>query len=163
MSRQVVRLYNKLQDAEMALEAKDERIKELVKPKKKKKKPEAEGDGQLKTMPQLEAEVLRLREREQALLDAVEELSIQNEDLIVKLRESMQRELTLSSKRAQQVSHSLLPKGQGVAGEVMLPSIYADAGGRGGGEVMRTQSEPMEMARGRGVGVAAGKKKKKQI
>jgi hypothetical protein len=43
----------------------------------------------------LESENSRLREREQALMDAVEELSSQNEDLIVKLRESMQRELEL--------------------------------------------------------------------
>lgn len=155
----------------MELEAKNDRIKDLLKPKKKKKKSESEGDGglgALKTIPQLEAEVLRLREREQALLDAVEELSVQNEDLIVKLRESMQRELTLSSKRAQQVSHSLLPRGVGVAGEVVLPSIYPGEGGGGGGgragEVMRTQSEPMEMARGRGgVAVGGGKKKKKQV
>lgn len=42
-----------------------------------------------------EGEIIRLREREQALMDAVEELSSQNEDLIIKLRESMQRELEL--------------------------------------------------------------------
>jgi hypothetical protein len=48
-----------------------------------------------KSSADLEGENVRLREREQALMDAVEELSSQNEDLIVKLRESMQRELEL--------------------------------------------------------------------
>jgi hypothetical protein len=42
-----------------------------------------------------ESEIIRLKNRETALMDAVEELSNQNEDLILKLKESMQRELDL--------------------------------------------------------------------
>ena len=68
----------------------------------------------------LETENGRLRDREQALMEAVEELSSQNEDLIVKLRESMQRELELSSKRAQLVSHSILPRSDSSS----LPNIH---------------------------------------
>jgi hypothetical protein len=51
--------------------------------------------GKEKSLASLEAENGRLKDREQALMEAVEELSLQNEDLIIKLRESMQRELEL--------------------------------------------------------------------
>ena len=47
------------------------------------------------TLQALSTENVALQEREHALLSAVEELSLQNEDLIQKLQESMQRELTL--------------------------------------------------------------------
>jgi hypothetical protein len=60
--------------------------------------------GKLANMVQENA---RLQERERALMDAVEDLSAQNEDLIVKLRESMQRELEESVKRAAAVSHNV--------------------------------------------------------
>jgi hypothetical protein len=50
------------------------------------------------------SELARLQEREAALMQAVEELSTQNEDLIAKLRESMQRELDLSAHKTATIS-----------------------------------------------------------
>lgn len=128
---------------------------EAMRKKKKdqKKKQTEEKDLSGASASVYEGEIIRLREREQALMDAVEELSSQNEDLIVKLRESMQRELELryanillqlrcehlpshlgmyllcsilhcSSKRAQLVSHTV-HRSDGIAG-----------GGGGGGSML---------------------------
>ena len=70
-------------------------VEDMRKQKKDKKKQSEEKDMSGASTSVYEGEILRLREREQALMDAVEELSSQNEDLIVKLRESMARELEL--------------------------------------------------------------------
>jgi hypothetical protein len=89
----------KLHEAEVELANKESRLAEALKQKKKAKKSSAgkssPGGHHDKFHSELEAENARLREREQALMEAVEELSGQNEDLIIKLRESMQRELEL--------------------------------------------------------------------
>lgn len=79
---------------------KDAKLQEALKSKKKAMKKQQQLQNQLspgkeKSLASLEAENGRLKEREQALMEAVEELSLQNEDLIIKLRESMQRELEL--------------------------------------------------------------------
>lgn len=141
-------------------------VEAMRKKKKEKKKQSEEKDLSGASASVYEGEILRLREREQALMDAVEELSSQNEDLIVKLRESMQRELELryavrdsplalaflsdispflmlhSSKRAQLVSHTV-HRSDGIAGGggSMLPSIHEKHGGGGGG-MLRAQTEP---------------------
>jgi hypothetical protein len=96
---EVARLNARLHEAQMELEAKEARLVEVMRKKKKenskKKHQQQDAGDQLGQNGAYEAEILRWREREQALMDAVEELSSQNEDLIVKLRESMQRELEL--------------------------------------------------------------------
>lgn len=92
------RLNSKLHDAHMELEAKEHRLQEALKQKKKAAKKLAQqpqSPSHDKSAAGLESEVHRLREREMALMEAIEELTSQNEDLIMKLRESMQRELEL--------------------------------------------------------------------
>lgn len=150
---EVARLNAKLHEAEMEMEAKEARLGEAVKAKKKAVKKAAGQAPSDRSGGALEAENAKLREREQALLDAVEELSGQNQDLIIKLRESMQRELELSSKRAALVSHSLMPRADSIS---MLPSIYGKEG-HGEHGIVRSQSEPAEAQQIRG----AGKRKKK--
>eukprot|EP01039_Chlorochromonas_danica_P003047 gene3047-3326_t len=143
---EVARLNAKLHQAEQELEAKESRLVEALKSRKKvskktnKESHNSGGGGGETTIAALEGENGRLREREAALMDAVEELSVQNADLILKLRESMQRELELSSKRAALVSHTI------------LPSIYSKEshGGQGSlaqeNAVMRSQSEPQDVS-----------------
>lgn len=93
---EVARLNARLRDAESEIETKESRLIEVVKRKKAlAKKINNSSPGIDRNSAAMETEVNRLREREAALMDAVEELSNQNEDLIVKLRESMQRELDL--------------------------------------------------------------------
>ena len=82
----------------LILQAKEARLMEAMKAKKKAVKKASEQQQQQPSIAgaaEYENEILRLRDREQALMDAVEELSSQNEDLIIKLKESMQRELEL--------------------------------------------------------------------
>lgn len=95
----------------------------------------------------LENENIRLKEREQALMEAVEELSLQNEDLLYKLKESMQRELESSSKRAALVSQNIFSRTDST-----LPSIHES-------NMLRTNSEPnVEYAQNKSI---LKKKKKK--
>lgn len=131
---EVARLNSKLHEAYMELEAKDNRLLEAQKNKKKEKKKQLHNDqNNLSDNPLLHAlenENIRLREREQALMEAVEELSFQNEDLIYKLKESMQRELESSSKRAALVSNNVFSRT-----DSSLPSIHE-------ANMLRTNSEP---------------------
>lgn len=121
-------LSNKLKDMTLELQAKEARLQSVLKGNKKKKiaKEKIQRTHQVQeqvdhyqtqdyefdalpievtsTLQALSTENVALQEREHALLSAVEELSLQNEDLIQKLQESMQRELTLSSQRAASIS-----------------------------------------------------------
>lgn len=93
---EVARLNARLRDAESEIETKESRLIEIVKRKKALTKKINNSSPRIdRNSAAMEAEINRLREREAALMDAVEELSSQNEDLIIKLRESMQRELDL--------------------------------------------------------------------
>lgn len=134
---------------------KETRLQEAIKAKKKasKKAASQEHTGRTESSAAAEVEITRLRDREAALMQAVEELTAQNEDLIVKLRESMQRELELrylsskcyilvtnqllfvSSKRAAMVNNSIVPKN-----ELLLPSIFS----KESHHEMRSNSEPVD-------------------
>lgn len=80
------------------LEAKEKRLHNALKAKKKALKNAPKENDQ-----ELELAYGRLQERESALLEAVEELSNQNQDLIQKLKQSMARELEQSYQKASNV------------------------------------------------------------
>lgn len=139
---EVALLTMKLRDADLELQAKDARLEQALKQRKKANK---------KSLAASEADVgalghenLRLKEREQALMDAVEELSTQNQDLIVKLKQSMQRELELSSKRAALISSTVANMATGDnMSNYRLPNITGSKTHQGGADhVYRAQSEP---------------------
>mmetsp|Transcript_28733 Transcript_28733/g.40967 ORF Transcript_28733/g.40967 Transcript_28733/m.40967 type:complete len:529 (-) Transcript_28733:155-1741(-) len=118
---EIALLNSKLKDMELQMEAKEARLCEALKQRKKKRAKEETAEPAASLLA-LEADNTALREREHALLSAVEELSIQNHDLIMKLKDSMQRELELSSKSAAIVSNNV--------GVAILPSIENGHSGR---------------------------------
>ena len=103
---EVAHLNMKLRAAEQELEAKEERVLAAMKAKKKAAKKTSQFSKEMEKYQELAESYERLEEREQALLSAVEELSTQNQDLISKLKASMQRELDLSHVRASSVIQS---------------------------------------------------------
>ena len=98
---QVSSLTSKLNNFEGQMEAKDQRIDAIAKSKKKMQKKLKFYMESIEDVDAMKKAYVRLQEREQALLEAVNELSNQNEDLISKLKGSMQRELELASIRSQ--------------------------------------------------------------
>ena len=96
----VAHLSSQLKKAESEVELKEQRVADAVKQKKIVKKKNLRLVQELEESESLRLDFEKLQEREQALLEAVNELSNQNEDLISKLKASMQRELELSSLRA---------------------------------------------------------------
>lgn len=154
---EIALLSAKLHEADMELEAKEARLTHATKLRKKLAKKAAASSGPNNIKLDLENENNRLREREQALMEAIDELSLQNEDLIGKLKESMQRELELSSKRASLISHNVasLNDPNQYHG---LPKLNAMTAAGGGGEavaILRTRSEPQDTGKKR-----SNKKKK---
>lgn len=123
----------KLHKKEMELQSMEQRLQEVNRLRKKeklaKKTAVAKSSDELaEKISDLESANIQLQEREQALLLAVEELSMQNQDLITKLKESMQRELELSSQRAAfTIQEAVKP--------LQLPLI--------GNDFQRAQSEPL--------------------
>jgi len=102
---EVSQLQQKLRSAELELEAKEQRASDAARLRKKAMKKSARLAAEMENYDALAQTCERLQTREQALLEAVEALSTQNEDLIKKLKLSMARELDLSQRQAKLVVH----------------------------------------------------------
>ena len=89
-------LKQRLNQMELDLEAKEQRALDAMRLRKKAQKKFNRLESEMKETNSYVKDNERLRDREQALIEAVEALSSQNEDLITKLKASMARELELS-------------------------------------------------------------------
>jgi len=90
-------LQEKLRASQLESEAKDTRVAECSRRCKKAQKRAKLFEETATAAQGAVQEIQRLKDREVALIEAVEALSAQNEDLIAKLKQSMARELELSS------------------------------------------------------------------
>lgn len=88
-------MQQKLRAAELDLDAKEQRAADAARLRKKAVKKSQRLAAEMDNYEALAQTCDRLQTREQALLEAVEALSTQNEDLIKKLKASMGRELEL--------------------------------------------------------------------
>jgi hypothetical protein len=101
---QVDDLTQRLSKAEAELEAKEVRVENAMKAKKKFVKKCHQLEEELRGFTVVQSEYERLKDRENALIEAVQELSAQNEDLIEKLKESMRREMDFAQSRVDKIA-----------------------------------------------------------
>lgn len=94
---EIARLKEDLRVAHMDIDAKEARAADAMRLRKKAQKKVKALEEAVSDVSALQADNERLRDREAALIEAVEALSSQNEDLIRKLKASMARELELSA------------------------------------------------------------------
>jgi hypothetical protein len=149
---EITRLSEMLRVAHMDIDAKEVRAADAMRLRKKAQKKAKAFEEAAKDVNVLQADNERLRDREAALIEAVEALSSQNEDLIKKLKASMARELELSSlgpgqgeqhgspPRAQ--SDTRLQRNKGNGGYVNANRGAGKAYGGGGGRHSRTEHLP---------------------
>ena len=102
-------MQQKLRSAELDLDAKEQRAADAARLRKKAVKKSQRLAAEMENYEALAQTCERLQTREQALLEAVEALSTQNEDLISKLKASMGRELELRSVPGPVFSQALHP------------------------------------------------------
>jgi len=103
---EISQLHQRLRSAELELEAKEQRASDAARLRKKAVKKSAKMAAELEKYNDIVKAVERLQTREQALLEAVEALSGQNEDLIKKLKQSMAREIEASQARVNALSNA---------------------------------------------------------
>ena len=97
LKAELAQMQQKLRSAELELDAKEQRASDAARLRKKAQKKSAKLAAEMENYDALVQTCESLQNREQALLEAVEALSTQNEDLIKKLKASMSRELELRS------------------------------------------------------------------
>jgi len=100
LKAELAQMQQKLRTAELDLDAKEQRAADAARLRKKAMKKSARLAAEMENYDALTQTCERLQNREQALLEAVEALSTQNEDLIKKLKASMGRELDLRCVRS---------------------------------------------------------------
>ena len=108
LKSEVSQLQQKLRTAELELEAKEQRASDAARLRKKAMKKSARLVAEMENYDVLVQTCERLQTREQALLEAVEALSTQNEDLIKKLKSSMARELELTQRQSKMVQRGAI-------------------------------------------------------